>query len=363
MKRPKPFSVGDVKVRATREPTKRNPRWEWRAVRNRDGGRISVWSGRASRHEALKIVSGLVTESEVAIPRRHGFDPSVKTVKDLLECWLFDQEDRGDLAERSKGNLKRIARRLTTCIGDVRLSQVGSDTQRHYRDRSGLASGTVALDLGYFRSACKWARDRGASIPPLGEVRIKHVRVRNDRTPEHREVVEVLEQLDGWSWLAVLLLATTGARVGEIASLTWERIDLDNDEITVTGKTGTRTVPIWESDVTNALSAAKATGEPLWPRKPSTVARRLIKDLDAACAAAEVPVFTPHGLRRYVVTRLFDAGVDPGVAAKITGHSEIVAMRLYRKVTPSRLREAVAKARLGAVSGAKVIPLARVQGE
>lgn len=366
MKRPKPFVVGDVRVRATRPPTKRGPEWEWRAVHNREGERVSVWSGRASRDDAIRIVTGLVNDGEHRRQRgpRSGVDDSVQTVRDLLECWLFTQEQRADLADSSKAVQRASCVRLGKHAGDVRLDRLDLATMEAYRDRSGYAGRTVRLDLGFLRAASTWGHARGLPCPrELPDLRLNIRRRYNDRTPEHREVVAVLAQLDGWHRLAVLLLAATGARVGEVASLTWERVDLAAREITVIGKTGKRVVPVLDADVIDALRAARdAAAEPagrLWSVGHDSVRSGVLQVLDRACDAAGVLRFTSHGLRRYVVTRLIDSGVDPAIAAEVTGHSIAVAMRLYREVTPSRVREAVKRARLGAFAGAEVVELFR----
>lgn len=77
--------------------------------------------------------------------------------------------------------------------------------------------------------------------------------------------------------------------------------------------------------------------------RPEAVRSRLRR----ACKNAGVQAFTPHGLRRMVVTRLIDGGVDVKTAASLTGHSVVVMLRHYQQATDDGRRAAVRTAGLG----------------
>ena len=62
---------------------------------------------------------------------------------------------------------------------------------------------------------------------------------------------------------------------------------------------------------------------------------------------AGVPKFTPHGLRRMAVDRMARAGVEPSVAASITGHDPNVMLQHYRAVSDDDLRLVAQRADLG----------------
>jgi integrase len=365
MTRPKAFTVGDVRVRVTRPPTKRKQLWEWRAVLNRDGDRTSVWSGRATRRDATQIVSALVADGEHERQReRRVADSATRSIRDLLLAWRYAQDKRTDIAQSSKDVQRTAVRRLVKHIGDVLVERLSVATLEDYRDSSGYAGSTVQLDLGFLRVACAWGHGRGVPCPAkLPDVRINITRKYNKQTPEHGDVVAVLEHLNGWHRLAVTLLAATGARVGEIASLTWERVDIETGSLTVRGKTGVRVVPVADRSVLASLQAARQASGSLWPIPETSIRHALVVALRRACEKAKVARFTPHGLRRYVVTRLYDKGIDPGVAAELTGHSIAVAMKLYREVSPNRVRDAVRRAGLGALEPGTVTALRRAGGE
>lgn len=68
--------------------------------------------------------------------------------------------------------------------------------------------------------------------------------------------------------------------------------------------------------------------------------------LHRACKLAAVSRFTPHGLRRMVVS-LMQARVDLGTAAVLTGHSVQVMLGHYQHVTDDDRRAAAEQAELG----------------
>ena len=76
--------------------------------------------------------------------------------------------------------------------------------------------------------------------------------------------------------------------------------------------------------------------------------RRTVREhIQIACQQADVAPFSPHALRRMAVDRMARAGVEPAVAASITGHDPVVMLKHYRVVTDDDLRCAAQNADLG----------------
>ena len=85
---------------------------------------------------------------------------------------------------------------------------------------------------------------------------------------------------------------------------------------------------------------------------PPTIAPRAVgsscrHSLESACKAAQVPYFTPHGLRRMVIDQLYTSGVDVGTVAAMLGQSPQVALRYYRQARRSDKETAARIAGLG----------------
>jgi integrase len=87
--------------------------------------------------------------------------------------------------------------------------------------------------------------------------------------------------------------------------------------------------------------------------------------LKATCAKVKVTRFSTHGLRRMVVMRMLEAGVDAKTVSKLTGHSLKTLLAHYVRPTQEHLRKAVARAGLGSFDGEGEIlefPGVQVQG-
>jgi integrase len=300
----------------------------------------------------------------------------IRTLRDLMETWVPAQEDRADVSQAWKTCAKLSGKRLCATIGDVAVDRIDKLVMDRYRDRTlrtptnpkGKASATVRRDLKMLRVAWAWARElKFVPKEELPHARVKVVPERFGRTPTREEVLKILDKLDGWSRLATLLLFGTGARLGEIARLTWADLDLDAATVTIKqGKTGRRTVPI-HAELVEALEAW-GVGEP--NEGIFRVSHKVVwshlggKHLKAACIKAEVERFTPHGLRRAAVDAFLRGGVDVGTAAAFFGHSPQVMLEHYRRATLDDHRAALLATRLGQTRSGDVVPFpgARAQG-
>lgn len=350
-RRPSARTIGPVSLSVVRGPDKEG-RWYWRA---RVGQEVK-WTGWGFVSEAEREVAALVAADGLDAPRNPETAP---TIQDLLELWNGWMAERPDVTEGTVKNALRRSRTLLPILGAVRAERLDLSTLEGFRDariRSGAASRTVDLELRLLRQAWGWGRSRGL-IPdkdlPKVSVRVRDVRERY--TPPPAEVEAVLSHLSGWPYIVLRLLASTGCRRGEIASLTWDKVDLQGRTLLVTGKTGTRRVPI-VPEVADWLATLPRATATVHGTSPSNATGALWRFLDKACKRAGVPRWTPHGLRRAAVNALYRC-TDPSVAGKILGHSPVVALQTYRQVTDEEAREAMEKAALGAtLPGSKVLP-------
>lgn len=357
---PSPLTVGTLHARAVRGP-RQDGRWYWRARRHVDGKEDSPWTGWATRDEVLRELAALIAGGTLDAPRNPYED--VRTFRDLLECWIGTRKGRPDLAKSTLDNYIRKSRHLAAGLGDVLLERADVLTLEGYRDRrgrAGVASATLALEFNILRIAWRWGREVGICPPralPRVELRVRRARPAVTPTPEH--VRAVAARLTGWKRVAFLLQYATGARTGEIVSLTWEAVDLEAGTVRLCGKTGPRVIPL-AADALEALEALPRVKDGgVLGVATSTARIGLPRAVSEACRAAGVPEFPPYGLRRAAVDRLARAGVDIGTAAAFLGHSPTVMLQHYRRVSLDDMRGAVAAARLGALDGGQVVAFNR----
>ena len=150
-------------------------------------------------------------------------------------------------------------------------------------------------------------------------------------TPSPAEVRAVIRQLEEtgplWSVIALRLLWATGARVGEVAQLTWEGVGADEIQLPAKGG-GLRPFPRTRG-VDRALELAGPPGPP-HATVTGTTWNMVRAQLGTRIKAAGGR-FSPHGVRRAVEDRLAEAGVDLAEYAALLGHSPQVALQHYRR--------------------------------
>lgn len=379
MKRPAPFSVGDVRCNPVRGPGADSPHWYWRATRPVGGGkRVTVWTGRLPRAEAITAVSEVVASGEASRPPPSD-EVEITTFGHLLAYWagaMAERGEAGDLAHNSVKHYRNAAKHLNRVVGHVHLDRFDATHLQVYRDRQlagGRAPKTIGNDLGVAHAAWRWGQDRGlCDNRSLGRVRLNaKARVYNHYTPTRGELwraVDALEERYGDSHpqygQIIRFLAATGMRIGEACALTVADVHMGRRTARVAGGKTPRTVPLAAPALEVLVEAIgdRQDGK-VWPGRPWTLQTATAQALrDLPWDELGLPRFTPHGIRRMVVVDLLSAGVDPAVEARIIGHSPEVAMRFYREVRREHMDEALAVAALGQREPSNVVPLRRRRG-
>ncbi len=160
--------------------------------------------------------------------------------------------------------------------------------------------------------------------------------------------------------LAVILGAYTGARLGELRALQWRNVDIqrgiiqiqqnyvDADGMKKPKARSARTVVISATLEHMLIEARKIAAEigndgpdhfvlinPADVSKPisqTTIARgwdRVLRAIGISAQEQKARNLVFHGLRHLYATRLIDAGLSPGEAAKLTGHRVLATLGRY----------------------------------
>ena len=130
----------------------------------------------------------------------------------------------------------------------------------------------------------------------------------------------------------VKLLAYSGMRLNEGASLRWGDVNLDADTFTVTGgEKGTKNGEIRHVPIFGNLLTLL---EELWKKRtreqghPPKASDEVVKTktartaLESACREAELPRFGHHDLRHYFASNSIESGVDFKTIAAWFGHKD-----------------------------------------
>ncbi len=205
-------------------------------------------------------------------------------------------------------------------------------------------------------------------------------RVVPDHTPSEVEAWRVIDAMrDGYpdpkrpgkvrrepAWVpdALAVLLGTGLRIGELAALRWDAVDLERGWLAVApGKTKrARKVPLRGTAVA-ILAARPRVGRTVLGVAPGSA----ISGVRLALARFPWDAFglnrwTPHALRRAACDALMRTpGIDLGTYAAWMGHSVEVALKHYRRATDADLERAAALAGLGEREPPNVVSLDRAR--
>lgn len=146
------------------------------------------------------------------------------------------------------------------------------------------------------------------------------------------------------------LLFNGGLRVGEVASLSPDQVDLESNSIRVNGKGAReRLVPIVSAELKVALRnyadirpTNTETNNRFFvnPRDGRSLSedsiRRIVRRL---AALANVGRITPHMFRHTFATLLLERGADIRVIQRMLGHSSIVTTTIYAQVSEQSQRK------------------------
>jgi integrase/recombinase XerD len=184
---------------------------------------------------------------------------------------------------------------------------------------------------------------------------IKHVKVNwgNRRCPSVEDVENVLKvscyrtrDTDKLRTL-ITLLATTGLRITEAASLKRENVDFRALELRIRGKGDKhRVVPL----LPVTAEAIRGYMEKYPNRSPFVFTgstrtgyadtNNIEKTLRRACIRAGVDPFPPHALRHFYATEMLRRGAKLEVVGRILGHSSIgITADIYRHVRTGEMHE------------------------
>jgi integrase/recombinase XerC len=153
------------------------------------------------------------------------------------------------------------------------------------------------------------------------------------------------------------LLYATGIRVGELAGLDVDDLDMERRVVRVRGKGRKERVVPYGQPCAIALDRWLQVGRPALTREGSgpalflgarggRVDQRTVRAMVHA-RLAEVPGapdLGPHGLRHSAATHLLEGGADLRAVQEILGHASLATTQIYTHVSSERLRSAYRQA-------------------
>jgi len=277
----------------------------------------------------------------------------VYTLDQLLH--IYATQYLPQLAPRTQYQRRRLFARFATDLGAFPLDTLTPLRLRHYRDALSrtLKPGTVRQYLDALSAVFTVAVEEleWLDVNPLAKVRKPPAspgRVRVLSTEERTRLLAACAASPNPSLYRLVLLAlTTGARRGELLSLTWQHVDLERGflRLAQTKNRERRAVPVPSQTLTQLTRWSQ--GQPLagWV-VPRSSGRSVFPGEHAwkvALKKADVPDFRFHDLRHTFASYLAMSGATLAEIAEVLGHKTLSMVRRYIHFTQPHTQGLVEK--------------------
>jgi integrase len=240
--------------------------------------------------------------------------------------------------------LKAMMRKPVARWSMANLSAVRIAAYRDERLKE-VSAGTVIRELAYLSSIINHARKEwGVNVPnPVQMVRKPQSPQSRSRVLTDDEVSKLLIALEPkgrrshWTKPAVQLALATAMRRGELLSLRWDHVDLQNRTafLSDTKNGESRTVPLSTAAVQVLAGLPRHISGTVIPVKFFT--------LDAAFKRARKRAGLDdvrfHDLRRTAITRMAEKLPNVIELAAVSGHKSLMVLKRYYRPTASELAQ------------------------
>ena len=308
----------------------RSNRWQARVRRK---GYPDETKSFATRQDAEKWARALETE----IDRGLFVDISEAqrtTFGDLIARYLAEVTPSMKGATDDTIRLKAIMRKPIARWSMANLSATRIAAYRDERLKE-VSGGTVIRELAYISAIVNHARrEWGINVPnPVQMVRKPQSPQARSRVLTDEEVAKLLQALEPtgrrshWTKPAVQLALYTAMRRGELLSLRWEHVDLQNRTafLTDTKNGECRTVPLSSMVVQVLAVLPRHISGAVIPLKYFT----LDAAFKRACKRAGLDDVRFHDLRRTAITRMAEKLPNVIELAAVSGHKSLMVLKRY----------------------------------
>ncbi len=314
---------------------------EYRLVKHR--GQFSLAYGHPRRRIATGTDDRGRAEAIAGAIWRRLNRPTQERVADLWEPYRTDRIAAGV----SKSRLDSLWRQIEPHFGYKLGAAISKADCRDYtaaRKRAGKSNSTIKTELEALRACLRWHYGKDAPVivaPPPSKARERYL-----TRAEAEQLLAAIETPHVKLFVEIAL--GTGARMGAILDLTWDRVDLEHGTIDFmpAGRDKTnkrRTVvgitPRLHERLAEAKAGALTDNVIEYGGKPVASVKRAIA---AAARRSGVPC-SPHVFRRTAAVWMAMADVPMDRIAQVLGHSTTrITYAAYSRYSPRFMADAIA---------------------
>ena len=322
--------------------------------------------------EAKRIGKGAVTLSEArqeaqkAREEQEAEEARIQaTLITLNEFWnqVYQHNRAHKKASTNKSEDGFFKNWLQPSLGNIPLVQITSehlDKVKNSMIAHEKSPRTIQYTMAVFSQVWHSAESRGivSGTPPTQKVKLPKFDNKRIRFLSKEEAHKLLEALRNHSFVlyaqAILSLGC-GLRAGEILSLTWSDIDMENELIIIrdpkSGKNRHAYITDEVRSTLQELAVDKTSNGLIFPTSVGTVSVQISKDFqkivnelhlnDNVVDDRQKVVF--HTLRHTFASWLVQAGTPIYTVANLMGHSTIAMTQRYAHLAPEGNRAAAMK--------------------
>ena len=322
---------------------KHGDKWQARVQRK---GQSSLAKSFNNKADALKWARSVESQVDLGV-----LAPKQTMPRLMLMVERYVEEvtpfKKGESQERYRANQFR-----KTKLADMTIDKITGEVVSQYRDArlKEVSPNTVRLELAFLSVVFEQCRKEwGLSVTnPVKQIRMPRPGKPRQRRLEAGEEDALLQACreSGAHYLQtfVILAIETGMRFGELASVTWENLNLDKRTIYLpdTKNGSPRTVPL----STRALNAIqlqpRSINGRLFSAKPGSIRSAFLIALNKAQATQPhsknfLRELRFHDLRHEAVTRLFEKGLNPIEVGMVSGHKTLSMLQRYTHLRTDQL--------------------------
>ncbi|WP_175752596.1 site-specific integrase [Burkholderia anthina] len=264
------------------------------------------------------------------------------TLREALEKYA---QEVTPLKKSARTELGVLGRWLKHPLADRLFYSIrGADLTAHMNQRlaRGIAIATIRTEIALISHLYEVARtdwgyeDLQNPRKAMRSIKQGNVRDRRLRPGEFDKLMAWCDRNgDQWLKVAIIVAVETAMRSGEIATLTWQNLNLDSQLAYLPDtKNGTpRTVPLSRAAVAALRTLPVNPDRYVFDILKGSIARRF----KLARIACDMEDFKFHDFRHEAVSRLFEKGFNMMEAAAISGHKTLQMLKRYTHLDPRSL--------------------------